>query len=269
MENLPELPNSFNKLFDRAIKGYANSPYFRALVQAIPHVGGSIDTILYEKGSLWKEERLEHFIKVFSQKIDNLNQLNEQTVRLADSKINSEDFHDLFMETIKSIITTKEKEKINLFANILLNYIESSDEGNEAGIYIQLLDSLSIDEIALLKKILNSKDRMTVYEIEGRQTFWEQLKSYLESNKKKLGSQKDIPETCTLSDLQVYLITRMRNMLITEIDEHSSSSTMSYTISNASQSSTYQIHGKQIDYSINRFGKKFINWIKLNSFKED
>ena len=48
---------------------YGDLTVIRAIIQAIPYVGGPLDTLLSNGGQKWKMERTEHFLLVLDEKM--------------------------------------------------------------------------------------------------------------------------------------------------------------------------------------------------------
>jgi len=86
---------------NKLIQKYADALYFRALVQMIPNFGGAIDTILYEKGSQWRQERLKSLLNYFDQQLNEISKDNETLKEKINKKIDTEEFYNLFIHCVE------------------------------------------------------------------------------------------------------------------------------------------------------------------------
>lgn len=127
---------------------YGQQTWFRALIQAIPYAGGSLDTLISAKGQKWREERISYYISEFSKDIDSLNDKFE--------KIMSEEFFDLFRSHIENVDKTRSKSKIKRFANLLLNQIERQANWDEPEIATRILNALTDSHVMILKSICSA-----------------------------------------------------------------------------------------------------------------
>ena len=57
-------------IIEKASSGYLEQTTLRAAVQAIPFVGGSLDTLISGKGAKIQRERLEIFLAEFSNRLE-------------------------------------------------------------------------------------------------------------------------------------------------------------------------------------------------------
>ena len=117
----------------------------KALVAAIPYVGGSIASLIGDYQAKRKHERLEHFFN--SLQVD-LNNLQE---KINNEFISTDDFLDVFEETSKKIVNERTEEKRLAFKNILLNAIISKDiTYDRVEEFLRLLERLRPDHILFL-----------------------------------------------------------------------------------------------------------------------
>ncbi|NQV69270.1 MAG: hypothetical protein HQ498_04510 [Pseudohongiella sp.] len=93
---------------------YLERTKLRASVQAIPYVGGSLDTLLSGSGTKIQSQRLEHFLKELSDRL--------QKLECAPS-IDETLLFDFAIEAMEKSVRTKESKKRELFASIMANQI--------------------------------------------------------------------------------------------------------------------------------------------------
>ena len=107
----------------KLVEKYSENHKVRALVNLIPHIGGALDVLLSEKGAKWRGERLMKLLSELDSRIGNLE--NSSLIeKIVNETKESEEFYDLLIQSLNSVIRTRHEEKISCYANILLNYIQ-------------------------------------------------------------------------------------------------------------------------------------------------
>jgi hypothetical protein len=135
-----------NSALQKIANIYESNPLMRAIVQVaispVPYgIGSAIDTALTSKIENMREERLRNF---FSELADGSHDLTEELIQ-------SEEFLHAYFSTLKAAVNTRRKEKIKLFARLLLTASKEkhlSDEKYEE--FLNILDDLSVRELHLL-----------------------------------------------------------------------------------------------------------------------
>lgn len=134
---------------DKVIEAYSDRAWLRALVAAIPHLGGALDALLSAKADEIRRERIEYlFDKLF-----------QATAMLDEDKVDylfldSEEFFDIFVKTLEAASKTRQRDKIDFYAKILCNSaIAGLRDSNDPESYLEILLSLSVPELRLLKLI--------------------------------------------------------------------------------------------------------------------
>lgn len=131
---------------EKASMAYSDAWYIRALMQAIPSAGGSLDVLLSELGTQFRQKRLETFINDFSLRLGGLEKKIEDQV-----SNHPEELFDLMRSLLQGSDETRDDEKRKLFANILLNQIERENTFEESEIVTRLLRQCSDAHIQILK----------------------------------------------------------------------------------------------------------------------
>lgn len=241
------------------IEKYEGRYKIRALINLIPHIGGALDLLLSEKGSKWREERIELFLKQLDER---LGQLEEKEIET--EIINSEEFYDLMIQTLNSVIKTRHKEKIEFFSNILSNHIKKERKSEiSSELMISILDSLTIDELHYFSELRRNDNDIVLHNILQTKVIWN---SYLENIKKtsKVASNKNQLPQDSVFDFQMDIIWKMlsdKNLI--QIEEKNELGKLDYQYSNSSQSFSSQIdYNKIIKYKITDFGLEFLKWIE-------
>lgn len=127
---------------------YGDSFVSRALVMAIPFVGGSIDMILKGAGAEYQQKRIELYLELLDRK---LNEFDEAS-RI---EIDDEELFDLVSGSFDEVVKTKSREKINRFANLSKNYIMNELEWDEVEAALRLASDLSESHVAILLFVVN------------------------------------------------------------------------------------------------------------------
>lgn len=246
------------------IKKYSEKPAIRALIQLIPYVGGSLDTLLYEKGNKWRTERLEYLLNDFSEKIETLINKNRDLEDEIHQKMGTEEFYDIILTCVKNSIETRHKEKIQKFSNIMLNYCSPDDSfvKNDVDLMILITTSLSNREFFLLKEIKN--DKLVYHQIDNSKIInWEIFKNYLIENNILYQNGMSSPPDCLINQNDLFLYTRLQSQfLVNIVDQNLRGGSLSYKLSTSAQTILHSIsYNKEIQIKLSDFGMKYLNWI--------
>lgn len=131
---------------EKLIEKYENNPVIRGLIQLVPGgIGSSIDVVLCIEIEKIKSERLKTFY----------DELGNGDIVISEDLILSEDFLHCYFSTLKAVINSRRREKIQFFAKILKSSISckpilTTDEYEE---YLNILDELSYRELSILFKL--------------------------------------------------------------------------------------------------------------------
>lgn len=118
----------------------------KALVAAVPYVGGTISSFWSDLQAERKEARFERFIETLGQDLTSLrDQINREY-------ISKSDFLDIFEITAQAIIHERTEEKREGFKNILVSgIIDPEIDYDRTEAYLKLLNNISLRELVLLK----------------------------------------------------------------------------------------------------------------------
>ena len=121
-----------------------------ALISTIPVLGGPISTITSGIQGIRKDKRFVEFIEGIK------NDLEGKIENIRNDFISKEDFIDIFEETTRRVVSSRQHEKREAFRHILTNSITTSqityDEIEE---YLKLVDRLRPEHIFMLKILKN------------------------------------------------------------------------------------------------------------------
>lgn len=130
---------------------YAESYFGRALVQAIPGLGGAIDTILSGYGTQIQQQRYLALLKHIESRMQAL----ESSVG---EIVHSEELFDLVRIAVESSVKVRSEEKRRRFANLMVNAVISENPlWVEAETAMRLLNELEEIHIQLLVFSASSK----------------------------------------------------------------------------------------------------------------
>jgi len=125
----------------------ADNAWIRASLQAIPHVGGSLDTLVFVKAGKWKEARIKEFLDNFAK---DMSKLKESMIDK--DFLESEEFLSIFEDTVIAIIKEHKKNKRRILKKALVSTIKKEFcAQNSKSFLLEILDSLTIEQIQILK----------------------------------------------------------------------------------------------------------------------
>ena len=136
-------------MLSKASQLYADQTAIRALINAIPYVGGSLDVIFGSKWQKIAEKRIREFIQKLTEE---LNKVSESKV---DKKyLDSEEWFDVVIKAMESATKTRDTEKISWYAKILRGAAVLRDRTDfDPEAYLQVLTELSPNELRVAKVI--------------------------------------------------------------------------------------------------------------------
>jgi hypothetical protein len=124
---------------------YAESFPLRAAHQAIPYVGGSIDTMLAGLGSRWQYQRLQAFVALVDQRLRAV----EGSTSIPEVSP-SEPLYDFVMHVFEHVVRTRSEEKRRAFAAIVARQVLNPQSWDDAEAAAQLATDLSDVDIRVL-----------------------------------------------------------------------------------------------------------------------
>ena len=151
---------------------YAEQTIFRAGINAIPFVGGSLDILLSSKGQKFISKRIQSLIEQLELEISELKgeQINKEYLE-------TEEGFDLIIQTFNAASKTRQKEKLNLYAQVVKSAINNDKtyHEDETELFFKISEELSLKEFRVA---------MALYEI--KETNFEEEKEKLKGQEEKL-----------------------------------------------------------------------------------
>lgn len=135
------------KTLVRASEGYAVNTVLRATVQAIPYVGGPLDTLLAGKGAKVQSERLEHFLSELSQRLERVESVPE---------IDEQALYDLSIDAMEKSIRTRLAEKRALYANVIARHVIQRRAIDESEMALRIIAELDLIHLEILREALQA-----------------------------------------------------------------------------------------------------------------
>ncbi|SFB15954.1 hypothetical protein SAMN05660845_1914 [Flavobacterium swingsii] len=234
------------------LEKYEDSNVLRALVNFIPYIGGSLDILLSAKGSIWREERLKSFLSILDKRISELEN-QEVIIKISES----EEFYDLLIQSMNSVIKTRHHEKIECYANILTNSLINHGSSISSELFISTLDIITIDEIKYLAELKKNSYQIHIEIIDRKKVLWQKYLNQLETT-----GDTNVSDECIFKldiDLIWKLLSDKNLITINGIKHHRD---LDYTYSTRMSSiKSSVLSTKMISYNITEFGEEFIEWI--------
>jgi len=156
-----------------------DNKYVRSLIQLVPF-GSAADVLIKETIDEINKDRLRVFF----------NKLEVGNIQLTEEIIKNEDFLHNYFATIRIVINTRRREKIELFGNlfnraVVQNFINSFDKYN---FYLTILDDLTLKEINILHKLYRlecktqPKDKSRNERLIANKGIWEEFKQNMQED---------------------------------------------------------------------------------------
>lgn len=127
---------------------YADHVVLRASVQAIPYIGGSLDTLLSGRAAQIHLERVEKFASDLAHRL--------AAVESATANLNDEAFADLMLSTFEAVARTRSDQKRSRFAEIITNQVARPMLWEEPENAVRLLSDLEDIHIEIIVAALNA-----------------------------------------------------------------------------------------------------------------
>jgi phage FluMu protein gp41 len=134
--------------FSKAQDKYAQCTALRACIQAVPNIGGPIDTLLIGKASETQQNRIKDFLEELSRQMESVENIG--------ANLENEAFGDLVLSIFERVIRTRSSLKRSRFARIITKQVQEGNEWDEAENAIRLLSGLEDIHIEVLSVALSA-----------------------------------------------------------------------------------------------------------------
>lgn len=125
---------------------YAGTLLLRASVQAIPYIGGPLDTLLTGRATQIHLERVDKFSRELAERLI--------VIESAVTDLNDEGFADLMLSTFEAVARTRSDEKRSRFAEIITNQLANPMPWEEPENAVRLLSGLEDIHIQIIAAAL-------------------------------------------------------------------------------------------------------------------
>jgi hypothetical protein len=257
MNNKNEPENDVSqKMPKKLTEKYTDSLLLRLIIQNIPHIGNSLDTVLSEMGNKWREKRLQMLLQNLDEKIRTINIANAEIISQMQKKISTEDFYDLFIKCVQKTVLTRKEEKIKRFANILKNVLISGTltEDYLLEIFLNITDELTETEIGILTE-LQSNTKVLSYNYQNKP--FDIIRYIEDASEKKIVIDDDIPNEYTYDN---FSFNRLERFDLINIENSGGNFSVGGQAKNQ-RASTLKYHNRKDTISLSELGKKYIDWI--------
>lgn len=127
---------------------YADFTALPAAVQVIPHIGGSLDTLLSGRAAQIHLERVEKFVGDLAHRLT--------AIESTTANLNDEAFADLMLSTFEAVARTRSDEKRSRFAKIIVNQVAQPMFWEEPENAVRLLSKLEDIHVEIIAAALDA-----------------------------------------------------------------------------------------------------------------
>lgn len=140
--------NKLSTAISKLRQQYSDIVLLRASIQAIPYIGGSIDTLFAGRAAQIHQERIEKFAINLAARL--------AAVESTAANFNDEAFADLMLSTFEAVARTRSDKKRSRFAEIIANQVENPMVWQEPENAVRLLSNLEDIHIEIIVAALDA-----------------------------------------------------------------------------------------------------------------
>lgn len=137
----------------RLDEAYSKKTGWRALVNLIPYVGGSLDVLLTSKAHKLTEQRIESLLAELAQQVGTVDES-----KIDKDFLESEEWYDMVFRAFEKAIRTRSLEKIKLYSKILVGSLTNPDNRDHSEDFLEILSELSETEVRLARIIYDLRE---------------------------------------------------------------------------------------------------------------
>jgi len=149
-------PDSVRSQIQDVRARYAETYAIRAGIQAIPGIGGSLDTLLAGGASKIQMRRLESYVEILQSRLSVIEEIA--------ADLDSEGFSDFILSTIDQAVHTRSVEKRQRLAQVVCRQTTLGFSWDEAEGAARLLASLEEMHLSVLREAVNAPIASGPYE---------------------------------------------------------------------------------------------------------
>lgn len=135
------MDENLSKSLTAASERYAEATGWRALVQAVPYVGGSIDTLLAGAGSKIQISRIEDLLRQFQEQFSKLPTAPEY---------DEEKLFDIVIMAMENATKARAAEKRKIYAGIVAKHVSENRDIEESEMAMRVAASLEVVHLKIL-----------------------------------------------------------------------------------------------------------------------
>src|SRR3989339_28063 len=239
------------------IEKYAESYKLRAITSAVPYIGGALDILLSKKGEKIRERRIN---ELFANINDRLEKIEDK--ESLDEYLNTEEFYDLFIKVLNTVIRTRHSEKINGYANILINHLTTMKSENEnSELMVNTLDSLVTEELNYLSDLYNNDSEIILYKVFGIYLTKEKLNECIKETNNAPSNKNEIPQDYHYENSRMIIWKFLSDKNIIEIHKKEGFGSLPYNFGSSNMMVSGSTNYSEITkYKLSEFGEEFIKW---------
>lgn len=158
IEQLPE-DKMGNEIAEKFSHWYDESQ-LGIVISGIPNLGGPIDKLLSGRAQATAKRRIKEMFTYLQQEME---RVDDSKVDLA--FLDTEEFEDLIIGTMRAAAQTRQKEKLHLFAQILAGAVQVQDrDGHDPEDYLDILAELKPQDLELLHRLYDQQKDFPPYD---------------------------------------------------------------------------------------------------------
>lgn len=189
MDYLPEDPNK-----DKIIN------ILSIVSSAVPYLGGPVSALLSGYVTKRKFERMTGVIKSLAE------DLKEFKNEASEKYVSTDDFEDLFDDTLRKVAFERNEEKRKLFKNLLLRSIKECDSDyDELHRILRIIEQMQPDHVILLKALDQTPRAVSGFTGSPMQTLQERIPQFHGDHIKELVDQLNNLRVINLTSLNVMM----------------------------------------------------------------
>ncbi|MCK4288936.1 MAG: hypothetical protein KAW86_07010 [Bacteroidales bacterium] len=143
---------NLSEKIEKISKDYSNNLGLRFYVSLIPTIGGTIDLLMTSKWQDSIKKRIKIFFDAVKEEFDDI-----EENKIDKKFLESEEFMDLFINSLNLASKTRSNDKIRIYTKILKgSLIIKNDEFNSED-YLHVLEELTPNELSFAKQFYDLK----------------------------------------------------------------------------------------------------------------